>query len=212
MLVNGGRHTGEPVPIFAGFQQVGRRKELDPVLRWIAQRLDEFGRDQCRNVVQLAVQQPSRLFRRQAGGQLAQEHQKSVLIIAHCSSSLRAFNLGIGILQAIPSGPPPARRCAPGRWSTLPGPISFSHAAIVPAFLFVIRWRIVGAAFFVHRGRFYSALNATPLRPEPPHHARRRKGSFISNATRAGNHLVMPRHLRNLPVFSCDLAATSGPH
>ncbi len=121
-------------------------------------------------------------------------------------------HLGIGILQAIPSGLSPARRSAPGRWSGLPGPLSFSHAAIVPAFLFVIRWRIVGAAFFVHRGRFHSALNATPLRPEPPHHARRRKDSCISNATRAGNHLVMPRCLRNLPVFSCDLAATSGPH
>jgi hypothetical protein len=89
------------------------------------------------------------LFRRQAGGQLAMQRQKSVLVIAHRSPPFRPLNLGIGILQAIPGGPPPARRSAPGRWSSLPGPIVTLTAAIVAlALIGQIRWRIVSAVFF----------------------------------------------------------------
>ncbi len=36
-----------------------------------------------RNVVRLAVQHPARLFRREAGGQLPQERQETVLIFFH---------------------------------------------------------------------------------------------------------------------------------
>src|SRR5450759_2393331 len=41
------------------------------------------------------------------------------------------------------------------------------------------------------------------------HHARTVGGSYISNATASGNHLVKPRRFRNLPIFSLDLTATS---
>jgi hypothetical protein len=72
--------------------------------------------------MRLAIDDPSRLLRRQAGRQLPQQPHKLMLIFAHVNlvsnrsvfPARRRLHRGIGILQAIPSGPPPTRRSAPG--------------------------------------------------------------------------------------------------
>jgi len=132
MLVDGRADAHQPVAVFDAFQQVRRGEKLDAVGWWIAQRLEQPGRDQRRDVMRPAVQHPGRLLRREAGWQLAQQHQEPLLIVFHlnyvCIRPVFWVNsplhLGIGILQAIPSGPPPTRRSAPGGWPALPGPIN----------------------------------------------------------------------------------------
>jgi hypothetical protein len=114
------------------------------------------------------------------------------------------FHQGIRILQAIPSGPTTRPALRAGRVvgpcrvpSKYPAPQSFgllSHGL----------QRIVGDLFFMQ-----------PQGPCPrkqaasDHPARTGGGSFISNATAGGNHRVIPRRFRNLPIFSLDLTATS---
>jgi hypothetical protein len=83
MLVNSAGHSHQPMTIFAGFQQFGRRKILDAIGRRIAERFQQFGRHQSGNIMRLAIQHPSRLLRRQAGGQLAEQGQELMLVVAH---------------------------------------------------------------------------------------------------------------------------------
>jgi hypothetical protein len=66
------------------------RKEFDAIGRRIAQRLEQLGRDQRRHVMRLAVQHPRRLFRREAGGQLAKQNQEFMLVVAHIGSHFLA--------------------------------------------------------------------------------------------------------------------------
>ena len=120
------------------------------------------------------------------------------------SGLIRCSHLGIGILQGIPSGPPPARRSAPGRWAGLAG----SHQNIQ---------RRNSSVFYPTDISGSSAIcllcnpkgHALVNEPHQTTSARTVRGSYISNATTGGNHLVKPRRFRNLPIFSLDLAATS---
>jgi hypothetical protein len=126
--------------------------------------------------------------------------------IAACvmSSVIRQSDLGIGILQAIPSGPPPARALrARAGGQALPGPISQLPQSF--GVLSVRPQRIVSLAFYVqHRG-----TKTTQARP--PDHARTDRGGYILNATHHGKsgytriirkpHRLMPRHFRNPPVL-----------
>jgi hypothetical protein len=90
-----------------------------------------------------------------------------------------------------------------GRRSALPGPIKISSAAIVRSF---ISW--TSADF--RRSVFMQPQGTCPRkRAASDHHGRTVRGSYILNATASGNHLVMPRRFRNLPIFSLDLTATS---
>src|SRR5271170_7014139 len=99
------------------------------------------------------------------------------------SSVIRQSDLGIVQLQAIPSGPPPARRFAPGRWSGLAGSHQFLTSRNRSAF-----YRLTTADF---QDSFQRA-NIPAIRGKPAHdvscpHSR---GSFILNVTANGNHLV----------------------
>jgi hypothetical protein len=66
MPVNRRRHPCEPASLFAQAQQVCGRKELDAVLRRVAQGLERARGDEDRNVVNLAVDYPGGLLRREA--------------------------------------------------------------------------------------------------------------------------------------------------
>ena len=83
VLANGVSDFDEPRAVFGNLQNVRRRKILGGILRRITQRLEQPRRDQRGNVMRLAVQDPRRLLRRQADGQLSQQRQKTVLIVAH---------------------------------------------------------------------------------------------------------------------------------
>ncbi len=66
----------EPSAVFGDFQQVSRRKILGAVLGRIAKRFKQPRIDQCGDVMHLAVQHPTRLFRREADGQLTEQREK----------------------------------------------------------------------------------------------------------------------------------------
>ena len=70
MLVDRIRHLDEPGAVLHLFDQLGRGKKLDGVGRGISERPEEPGGDQDWNVMQLTVQHPRRLLRREAGRQL----------------------------------------------------------------------------------------------------------------------------------------------
>jgi hypothetical protein len=71
MLVDRSRDPHKPVAVFHAFQQISGAKKLNAVASGIAQGLDEFGGDQRRDVMRLAIQHPRRLLCRQARGQLS---------------------------------------------------------------------------------------------------------------------------------------------
>ena len=83
VLANGVGDFDQPSAVFGRFQNVRRAKILGGILRRIAERLEQPRRDQRGNVMRLAVQHPARLLRREAGGQLSQERQETVLIVFH---------------------------------------------------------------------------------------------------------------------------------
>ena len=73
MLIDGVCHLRQPGTIFEKFQNIRRAKKLDAVLRGVAKRLEQTGRNQRRNIVRLAIKHPPRLLRREPGGQLPQK-------------------------------------------------------------------------------------------------------------------------------------------
>jgi hypothetical protein len=83
MLIQGIRDFCQPCPVLNLFQQFQRRKVFDTVRRWIPQRFQQPHTDENRHIRWLAVQHPSRLFRRQAGWQLVQQPQKLMLLLSH---------------------------------------------------------------------------------------------------------------------------------
>ena len=66
-------HLDQPSAVFGSFQKVCRGKILGAVRRGIAERLEQAGMNERRNVVRLAVQHPSRLLPRQSEGQLTEQ-------------------------------------------------------------------------------------------------------------------------------------------
>ena len=66
-------HPDQPSAVLGNFQKVRRGKILGTVRRRVAQRLEQPGMNQRRNVVRLAVEHPARLLCREADGQLPQQ-------------------------------------------------------------------------------------------------------------------------------------------
>lgn len=64
VLVYGVRYLDKPGTILEGFQNISGAKEFRTILRRGAERLQQPGVDQGRDVMRLAVQHPTRLFRR----------------------------------------------------------------------------------------------------------------------------------------------------
>jgi len=89
MLIDGVRHLCQPGTVFEKFQNIRRAEKLDAVRRRVSERLEQPERDERRNIVRLAIQDPSCLFRREAGGQLAQERHKPMLIFFHTQHQSR---------------------------------------------------------------------------------------------------------------------------
>lgn len=83
VLVDGVRHLRQPGPVLDQFQHICGRKKLDAVRRRIAERLKQPGRDQGRNIVRLAVQQPRSLLGSEPRGQLSDQGKKSLLVFFH---------------------------------------------------------------------------------------------------------------------------------
>ena len=92
MLANGVGDFDQPRAVFGNLQNVRRRKILGAILRRVAKRLEQPRRDQRGDVVRLAVQQPARLLRREAGGQLPQEGQEPMLIVFHTQHQSQPAN------------------------------------------------------------------------------------------------------------------------
>jgi len=86
VLANGVADFDQPRAVFRQFQNIRRSEILGGILRRIAQRLEQPGMNQRRDVVRLAVQHPARLFRREAGRQLSQERQEPLLFFFHAKS------------------------------------------------------------------------------------------------------------------------------
>jgi hypothetical protein len=57
MLIDCSRDPGEPIPLFHQFHELRRGEELNPVLRRVAERLEQFGCDEDRHVMNLAAEQ-----------------------------------------------------------------------------------------------------------------------------------------------------------
>ncbi len=85
VLANGIGDFDQPRAVFRNFQNIRRGEIFGAVLRRIAERLEQPRRDQRGNVVRLAVQHPARLFCREAGGQLSQQRQETMLIFFHAT-------------------------------------------------------------------------------------------------------------------------------
>ena len=83
VLVDRIRDLDEPGPIFHQFGDFGRGKELDGIGRRIAQRLEDTGGDENRDVMNLAIQYPGRLLCVQPRGWLTQQGQKLESLLFH---------------------------------------------------------------------------------------------------------------------------------
>jgi len=83
MCIDCRRHLDQPGAVFGSFQKVSRGKILGSIRRGIAERLEQPGMNERRNVVRLAVQHPARLLPRQAEGQLAEQRQEPMLFFFH---------------------------------------------------------------------------------------------------------------------------------
>lgn len=73
MLIDGVRHLDQPGAVFGKLQHVRRAEKLAAVLRRIAQRLEQAGGNERRNIVRLAIEHPPGLLRREPGGQLTRQ-------------------------------------------------------------------------------------------------------------------------------------------
>ena len=83
MLIDGNRDLCQPVPFFHLFDQLRRREEFDPILRRVAQGLEQFGGDQNRHVMKLATEQPRDLLDVEPRRGLANQGQKLMLHFFH---------------------------------------------------------------------------------------------------------------------------------
>ena len=83
MLADGVGDFNQPITFFGQFWYIGSGKKRDAVLRGVAERLEQTGVHECRNVMRLTVYYPARLLRRQAGRQLIQECQETLLVVFH---------------------------------------------------------------------------------------------------------------------------------
>ena len=117
-LPNRFRRFVQPFTICQQRNQFNGTKKLHRVRVWPTQ-WPQFARaDENRNIFRRAVQQLGHLSSEQPGRQVFRRPRRHCCLRYVVSRS----HLGIGILQAIPSGPPSPRRCAAGGWPALPGP------------------------------------------------------------------------------------------
>jgi len=70
VLIDGVRDLGKPRPILDQLQNIRRCEELDPISCRVAKRLEQPRRDENRNIVRLATENPGRLLRSQPGRRL----------------------------------------------------------------------------------------------------------------------------------------------
>lgn len=97
VLVDGVGCLDEPGAVLEQFENINRREKFRSVLGRIAQRLEQPGRNQRRNVMRLAVQHPARLLRREPGRQLPHQRQKPMLVFFHTQpvAGLSVYRTGI---------------------------------------------------------------------------------------------------------------------
>ena len=69
MRVNGSSHFYKPRTVFSRFQNIRCGKILGRILRRVAERLNEPGMNQRRDVMRLAVEHPPGLFGIETDGQ-----------------------------------------------------------------------------------------------------------------------------------------------
>ena len=80
-------YLGQPGTVFDRLKEVQGGKELDSVGRRIAQWLEEARRDEDRDVVRLAIEEPCSLLGRQACRKLSEQAQELALVLFHVSHS-----------------------------------------------------------------------------------------------------------------------------
>lgn len=86
VLINGVCDLGKPGTIFDQIQNIRRGKELDSIGRRVAERLEQPGRDENRDIMRLAAQHPARFFDGKPGGQLPRHRKETQLIFFHAKS------------------------------------------------------------------------------------------------------------------------------
>ena len=132
VLANGFRRLIKPLAIRQQGEQFDGAEKLDRI---------RIRPAQCRSlpaVTRMATSsvEQFRSFATCAASSLAGRSFAAQVVIAACvmSSVIRQLFLGIGILQAIPSGPPPTRRSAPGWVAGLAGSHPFLNCRNLSAF------------------------------------------------------------------------------
>ena len=73
MLIDGNRDSGQPIPLFHQFDQFRCGKEFHSVLWRVAKRLEEFGGDQHRHIVNLAAKHPRDLLHIEPGRSMSEQ-------------------------------------------------------------------------------------------------------------------------------------------
>jgi hypothetical protein len=94
VLIQRIRDLCQPRPIFNMLQQLRRAKVFHVEWRRIAQRFEQPHRHQDPYISWLAIDHPSRLFRRQTGWQPPQHPHKLLLVLSHSITSLKSLNAG----------------------------------------------------------------------------------------------------------------------
>ena len=90
ITVNCIRDLGEPCWVFRRFKDQRSRKVFHAVGGRVAERFQEFGRDESRNIVIAAIEEPGDLLRGEPGLRLPQHSKESAFHVVHvfCGGSL----------------------------------------------------------------------------------------------------------------------------
>jgi hypothetical protein len=118
MLVDGVCHLDQPGAVLKELQNIRRAEKLAAVLRRVAQRLEQAGGNERRNVMRLAIKHPPRLLRREPGGQLARKSQKPILFFFHAAPVAPTPKNRTRLLQIIFVARTPAFGFPIHRWLT----------------------------------------------------------------------------------------------
>ena len=234
MLADRVCHFCQPGTILHQFHDLLRGEVLDAILRGIAQRLEQSGRNKNRHIMRLAAKHPGSLFHGKPGRGLPDQRQELMLLLFHthclCANRSRPRQLQPLVTTSNPVqrastrslGPETggralrARPPAPGQG--IPGEFDTRDSSF--RVLSLPSDGGLSALFLPNRGGY------APF-GQNSYHARRQRGGLIANTTLSGTaskpwgtaplRQEQPpdpqaqRHptFHNPPVFSCVLTAAS---
>jgi hypothetical protein len=235
MLADGRADAHQPVAVFDQFQQIRRGEILDAVGRGLPSGLSSLAATSAGMSCGWQFNTQRRLLRRQAGGQLAQQRQKLMLVVTHIGSNFLASQS----CHRLRFEPPQSRQRTSSPTAHFRRVRSHlgnrnSTRSLSPAvggralrarppshrprnpFQFDTRHNSFGVLSSASVGGlsgsvFWRPQGTCPLTsPRTIYTARNRRGCLIAKATHCGNRpTVKPRRFCHQPVFSCVPAAAS---